>query len=345
MNDEKVYLRNWCQLSFACTDTCQISRRQPSLTSELLHLSSGILNVTDCALSPDKRHQYIPRVGQLELCSTKSKQKQQQHVEPLLLLPPHLLHPGIGAALVKGAAGDEGPALRHLHRRDHRPRPVADQRQHRGPDRWVDWAGGKCSSNTHPMWVSHFWTYRLFLRYVTCSRPLCQRRSASLWSSPRSRRSSTGSSTTTSTPRSCAAASEHALMPQQTHRQHLRPQLQQWEQPGQPCQIQQQPCQLQLQQTHQQSHQDWESFCETQIDQINLRLKVCSSTQHCNMMKVLIVDAKHKVQRLISGWEMHVCGVKDGQRPSSVMHHFRLFTFVKNCFFLLLWFLRHLWEV
>merc|ERR1711934_6357 len=57
-------------------------------------------------------------------------------------------------------------------------------------------------------------------------------------------------------PRSCAAASEHALMPQQTHQQHLRPQLQQWEQPGQPCQIQQQPCQLQLQQTHQQSHQD-----------------------------------------------------------------------------------------
>ena len=45
------------------------------------------------------------------------------------------------------------------------------------------------------------------------------------------------------------------------------------------------------------------------------------------MMKVLIVDAKYKVQRLISGWEMHVCGVKDGRRPSSVLHRFRLFTF------------------
>ena len=45
------------------------------------------------------------------------------------------------------------------------------------------------------------------------------------------------------------------------------------------------------------------------------------------MMKVLIVDAKHKVQRLISGWEMHVCGVKDVRCPSSVLHHFRLFTF------------------
>ena len=57
INDKKISKVYWWLDS-------QISARQPSLTSESLHPSSGILNVTDC-VSQDKRYQYILRVGQV----------------------------------------------------------------------------------------------------------------------------------------------------------------------------------------------------------------------------------------------------------------------------------------